>query len=162
MKHPIHLQVNGEPYDLLVEPRHTLLKVLRDELGLTGTKKGCDTGDCGACTVLLDGKPINSCLALAMEADGKEITTIEGLARGNDLHPLQEAFIEAGAIQCGYCTPAMILTAKALLEENPSPSEEEIKRAIAGNLCRCTGYVKIVKAIQSAAGVLNSTRANRS
>ena len=157
MKHEIHLQVNGEPHDLLVEPRQTLLNVLRDELGLTGTKKGCDTGDCGACTVLMDGKPINSCLALAVEANGKEITTVEGLAKGNDLHPLQEAFIQAGAIQCGYCTPGMILTAKALLEENSAPSEEEIKRAISGNLCRCTGYVKIVQAIQAAAKIMNSS-----
>ena len=162
MKHQIHLQVNGEPYDLLVEPRHTLLKVLRDDLGLTGTKKGCDTGDCGACTVLMNGKPINSCLALAMEANGKEITTIEGLARGDDLHPLQEAFIQAGAIQCGYCTPGMILTAKALLDENAAPSEEEVKRAISGNLCRCTGYVKIVQAIQAAARIINSSRTNKS
>ncbi len=162
MKNQIHLQVNGEPYDLLVEPRHTLLKVLRDDLGFTGTKKGCDTGDCGACTVLMNGKPINSCLALAMEANGKEITTIEGLARGDDLHPLQEAFIQAGAIQCGYCTPGMILTAKALLDENSAPSEEEVKRALAGNLCRCTGYVKIVQAIQAAARVINSSRTNKS
>lgn len=162
MKHPIHLRVNGEPYDLLVEPRHTLLKVLRDDLGLTGTKRGCDTGDCGACTVLMNGKPINSCLALAMEANGKEITTIEGLAGGDDLHPLQEAFIQAGAIQCGYCTPGMILTAKALLDENSAPSEEEVKRALAGNLCRCTGYVKIVQAIQAAARIINSTRTNQS
>jgi aerobic carbon-monoxide dehydrogenase small subunit len=162
MKNQIHLQVNGEPYDLLVEPRHTLLKVLRDDLGLTGTKKGCDTGDCGACTVLMNGKPINSCLALAMEANGKEITTIEGLASGDDLHPLQEAFIQAGAIQCGYCTPGMILTAKALLDENAAPSEEEVKRAISGNLCRCTGYVKIVQAIQAAARIINSSRTNKS
>ncbi len=162
MKHQIHLRVNGEPYDLLVEPRHTLLKVLRDDLGLTGTKKGCDTGDCGACTVLMNGKPINSCLALAMEANGKEITTIEGLARGDDLHPLQEAFIQSGAIQCGYCTPGMILTAKALLDENSAPSEEEVKRALSGNLCRCTGYVKIVQAIQAAARIINSTRTNQS
>jgi carbon-monoxide dehydrogenase small subunit len=162
MKNQIHLQVNGEPYDLLVEPRHTLLKVLRDDLGLTGTKKGCDTGDCGACTVLMNGKPINSCLALGMEANGKEITTIEGLARGDDLHPLQEAFVQSGAIQCGYCTPGMILTAKALLDENAAPSEEEVKRAISGNLCRCTGYVKIVQAIQAAARTINSSRTNKS
>lgn len=162
MKHQIHLQVNGEPYDLLVEPRHTLLKVLRDDLGLTGTKKGCDTGDCGACTVLMNGKPINSCLALAMEASGREITTIEGLARGDDLHPLQEAFIQAGAIQCGYCTPGMILTAKALLDENSAPSEEEVKRALSGNLCRCTGYVKIVQAVRAAARIINSSRTDKS
>jgi len=162
MKHQVSLRVNGEIYDLLVESRHTLLRVLRDELGLSGTKKGCDTGDCGACTVLMEGKPINSCLTLAVEADGKDITTIEGLARGNELHPLQEAFIQAGAVQCGYCTPGMILTAKALLEENPNPSEEEVKRAIAGNLCRCTGYVKIIQAIQAAAKVMRSSPADRS
>jgi carbon-monoxide dehydrogenase small subunit len=151
MKHQIQLTVNDELYDLLVEPRHTLLKVLREDLGITGTKKGCDTGDCGACTVLLNGRPVNSCLVLAVEANGMEITTIEGLARGSELHPIQEAFIQHGAIQCGYCTPGMVLSAKALLDENPYPSEFEIKRAIAGNLCRCTGYVKIVKAIMAAA-----------
>jgi carbon-monoxide dehydrogenase small subunit len=151
MKHQIQLIVNGELYDLLVEPRHTLLKVLREDLGLTGTKKGCDTGDCGACTVLLNGRPVNSCLVLAVEANGMEITTIEGLARGSELHQIQEAFIQHGAIQCGYCTPGMVLSAKALLDENPHPSELEVKRAIAGNLCRCTGYVKIIKAIMAAA-----------
>jgi aerobic carbon-monoxide dehydrogenase small subunit len=160
-KHEIQLQVNGESYDLLVEPRQTLLKILRDDLGLTGTKKGCDTGDCGACTVLMDGKPINSCLTLAVEADGARITTIEGLASGDELHPLQEAFIAAGAIQCGYCTPGMILTAKALLDENPAPSEEEVKKAVAGNLCRCTGYIKIFEAIQTAARNLNPSRAKQ-
>lgn len=149
MKHQIQLLVNGESYDILAEPRHTLLKVLREDLGLTGTKRGCDTGDCGACTVLMNGRPVNSCLVLAVEANGKEITTIEGLAYGDQLHPLQEAFIQCGAIQCGYCTPGMILSAKALLDENPNPSEYEVKRAIAGNLCRCTGYVKIIKAIMA-------------
>ena len=151
MKHQIQLWVNGESFDLLVEPRHTLLKVLREGLGFTGTKKGCDTGDCGACTVLLNGKPVNSCLVLAVEADRTEITTIEGLAKGSELHPIQEAFIQNGAVQCGYCTPGMILSAKALLDENPHPSEVEVKRAIAGNLCRCTGYVKIIGAILAAA-----------
>jgi len=151
MKHQIQLWVNGESFDLLVEPRHTLLKVLREDLGFTGTKKGCDTGDCGACTVLLNGKPVNSCLVLAVEADRTEITTIEGLAKGSELHPIQEAFIQNGAVQCGYCTPGMILSAKALLDENPHPSEVEVKRAIAGNLCRCTGYVKIIGAILAAA-----------
>src|SRR4030043_248352 len=136
MKHQVQLSVNGELYDLLVEPRHTLLKVLRENLGLTGTKKGCDTGDCGACTVLLNGRPVNSCLVLAVEANGSEITTIEGLIQGTELHPIQEAFIQHGAIQCGYCTPGMVLSTKALLDENPSPSEMEIKKAIAGNLCR--------------------------
>lgn len=151
MKHQIQLSVNGESFDLLVEPRHTLLKVLREDLGFTGTKRGCDAGECGACTVLLNGKPVNSCLVLAVEADGAEITTIEGLARGSELHPIQEAFIQHGAVQCGYCTPGMILSAKALLDENPHPSEVEVKRAIAGNLCRCTGYVKIIGAILAAA-----------
>lgn len=151
MKHQIQLWVNGESYDLLVEPRHTLLKVLREEIELTGTKKGCDSGDCGACTVLLNGKPVNSCLVLAVEVNGMEITTIEGLAKGNTLHLLQEAFIKYGAVQCGYCTPGMILSVKALLDGNPNPSEYEVRRAIAGNLCRCTGYVKIVQAIMAAA-----------
>lgn len=151
MKHQIQLRINGEPYDLLVEPRHTLLKVLREELGFTGTKKGCETGDCGACTVLLNGRPVNSCLVLAVEANEMEITTIEGLAEGKELHPLQEAFVQYGAVQCGFCTPGMILTAKALLDEKPDPLETDVKRAISGNLCRCTGYVKIVKAIMAVA-----------
>lgn len=154
MKQQIQLLVNRESYDLLVEPRHTLLKVLRENLGLTGTKRGCDTGDCGACTVLVNGKPLNSCLVLAVEAEGAEISTIEGLAKGNDLHPIQEAFIQYGAVQCGYCTPGMILSAKALLDENPNPSEDEVKKAIVGNLCRCTGYVKIVKAIMGASELM--------
>jgi carbon-monoxide dehydrogenase small subunit len=127
-----------------------LLELIRDHLHLTGTKEGCGTGDCGACTVLLNNKPVNSCLVLAIEADGKEILTIEGLAENGKLHPLQEAFIEHGAVQCGFCTSGMILTAKAFLDENPSPSEEDVKRAISGNLCRCTGYVKITKAILAA------------
>lgn len=151
MKNQIQLRINGESYDLLVEPRHTLLRVLREDLGITGTKKGCETGDCGACTVLLNGRPVNACLVLAVEADGMEITTIEGLARGNELHLLQEAFIEYGAVQCGFCTPGMILVAKALLEEKPDPTETDVKRAISGNICRCTGYVKIVKAIMAVA-----------
>ena len=150
MKQSVQLRVNGEAYDVQVEPRHTLLKVLREELGLTGTKKGCDVGDCGACTVLMDGKPVNSCLVLAVEVNGQEITTIEGLERDGKLHPLHEAFLQCGAVQCGFCTPGMILSAKALLDDNPNPSEEETRKAISGNLCRCTGYAKIVEAIKVA------------
>lgn len=151
MKQEVRVKVNGEELMGWVEPRRTLLDFLRDDLNLTGTKKGCDLGNCGACTVLMDGKPINSCLVLALEADGKEILTIEGLSEGATLHPIQDAFIQHGAIQCGYCTPGMILSAKALLDENPRPTEEEVRIAIAGNLCRCTGYKKIVEAILSLA-----------
>lgn len=151
MKHSINLKINGEPYEVSVKSNTTLLDLLRDEIGLTGTKKGCDTGQCGACTVLLDGKSINSCLVLAVDANGKEVLTIEGLASDGKLHPLQEAFIQEGAVQCGYCTSGMILSAKALLDENPTPKEEEVKKAIAGNLCRCTGYIRIVKAILNVA-----------
>jgi carbon-monoxide dehydrogenase small subunit len=145
----ITFTINDEPVSLEVEPCWTLLRVIRDELRLTGTKEGCGEGDCGTCTVLVDEKAVNSCLILAMDADGKAITTIEGLARGRELHPLQKAFIEKGAVQCGFCTPGMILSAKVLLDGNPHPSEEEIRSAISGNLCRCTGYVKIVEAIRS-------------
>jgi carbon-monoxide dehydrogenase small subunit len=147
----IQLKINGETHEVTVKPNETLLDVIRYRLELTGTKKGCDTGQCGSCTVLLDGKPVNSCLILALEARGKEILTIEGLAKNGQLHPLQEAFIQEGAVQCGYCTPGMLLSAKALLDENPTPTEEEVKEAIAGNLCRCTGYVKIVTAILAGA-----------
>ena len=151
MEHLINLKINGEPYEVSIKPNTTLLDFLRDKIGLTGTKKGCDTGQCGACTVLLDGKPINSCLVLAADANGKEILTVEGLGRDGKLHPLQETFIQEGAVQCGYCTSGMLLSAKALLDENPTPGEEEVKKAIAGNLCRCTGYVRIVKAVLMAA-----------
>jgi len=147
MNKQIRLKVNGEPYELLVEPRKTLLDVIREDLCLTGTKKGCDTGDCGACTILINGMPVNSCLVLAVDAQDKDITTIEGIAQDGQLHPLQEAFINHGAIQCGFCTPGMILSAKALLDKNPRPTELEVRKAIAGNLCRCTGYDKIVRAI---------------
>ena len=147
----VGLTVNGTLYELSVQPWEALLEVIRDKLGLTGTKEGCGLGECGACTVIMDGKTVNSCLVLAAEADGKQITTIEGLTDGDKLHPIQEAFIEYGGLQCGFCTPGMIMSAKALLDENPSPSEEEIRRGIAGNLCRCTGYTKIIEAITSAA-----------
>ena len=147
----IQLKVNGRAYQMDVEPTRTLLQVIRENLGLTGTKSGCERGECGACTVLLDGLAVNACLLPAMEADGKEVVTIEGLARDGQLHPLQKNFVELGAIQCGYCTPGMILTAKALLERNPHPTEGEVRKEIAGNYCRCTGYDKIVEAILAAA-----------
>jgi carbon-monoxide dehydrogenase small subunit len=151
MKRRINLIVNGDHYELEVENRRTLLEVIREDLSLLGTKKMCDTGQCGSCTVLLEGLPVNSCLVLAADADGKRIETIEGIAQGQVLHPIQEEFIDKGAIQCGFCTPGMIMTAKGFLEKNPHPSDEEIKRAIAGNMCRCTGYIRIVEAIRSAA-----------
>lgn len=151
MKQLLELKINGELYQTEAEPCRTLLEVLRDNLGLTGTKRGCDEGDCGACTVLLDGKPVAACLVLAIEARGKDILTIEGLATNGKLHPLQDAFIKYGAIQCGFCTPGMILAAKALLDRNPKPTKDEIKEAISGNLCRCTGYIKIIEAIQAVA-----------
>lgn len=147
MKHQIQLTVNGELYDVVVEPRTTLVELLREELELTGTKEGCGSGVCGACTVLLDGKAIKSCLMLAVKANGKSVTTIEGLAKGTNLHPLQDSFVEHGAIQCGFCSPGMILTSKALLDENPNPSEDEVRSYLVGNLCRCTGYVKIIEAV---------------
>jgi aerobic carbon-monoxide dehydrogenase small subunit len=151
MKHPIRLTVNGEGYELAAEPKQTLLDLLREDLGLTGTKRGCDNGECGACTVLLNGHPVNACLVLAVETDGQEVLTIEGVADGTCLHPLQEAFIRHGAVQCGYCSPGMVLTAKALLDENPRPTEMEVKKAIAGNLCRCGTYNKVVEAVLSVA-----------
>ena len=147
MKLHIQLTVNGENYRLRVEAHKTLLDILREDLELTGTKKGCDTGDCGACSVIMNGKLINSCLVLAGEANNGEILTIEGLSNGGELHPIQRSFIDHGAIQCGYCTPGMILAAKALLDVNPEPSEQEARAAICGNLCRCTGYNKIIEAI---------------
>jgi aerobic-type carbon monoxide dehydrogenase small subunit (CoxS/CutS family) len=145
------LRVNGEEYEVAAFPNRTLLEVLREDLLLTGTKEACDDGVCGTCTVLVDGKPMRSCLLLAIQVQGRQIVTIEGLAEGEELHPIQQAFIAHGAIQCGFCTPGMILTAKALLEETPEPSDYEIRRAISGNFCRCTGYNKIVEAIASAA-----------
>jgi len=157
MKQVIRLVVNGETYEVIVKASETLLDVLRDKLRLTGTKEGCDTGKCGACTVLIDGQAVRSCLTLAVSVEDKEITTIEGLAKGEELHPLQQAFIEHGALQCGFCTPGMILTAKAFLGENPTPTEDEVKEAIAGNICRCTGYSSIVEAIQEAAVAMDKT-----
>ncbi|PIV20417.1 MAG: (2Fe-2S)-binding protein [Deltaproteobacteria bacterium CG03_land_8_20_14_0_80_45_14] len=149
MKRILRLHMNGDEHEILTETHKTLLEVLREDLGLTGTKRGCDLGTCGACTVLIEGKPYLSCLTLAVDVQGKKIVTIEGLTQDGEPHPLQKAFVEKGAIQCGFCTPGMILTAKAFLDENPHPSEGEVKKAISGNLCRCTGYVKIVEAILS-------------
>jgi carbon-monoxide dehydrogenase small subunit len=151
LKTQIQLQINGFEYDLLVKPHWTLLKVLRDEIGLTGTKEGCGKGACGACTVIIDGEAVLACLTLAVQTQGKRILTIEGLAQEGRLDSLQDAFVKYGAIQCGYCTPGMIMTSKALLSKNPLPTEEEIKKALSGNLCRCTGYVKIIEAVQQAA-----------
>lgn len=150
-KQIINLTVNGRPYELLIEPNTTLVDLLRDELDLTGTKCNCRAGECGACTVLIDGKPALSCLTLAVSAHDKNILTIEGLADGSRLHPIQQAFVDYGAIQCGFCTPGMILTTKALLDENPNPTQEEVKLALSGNLCLCAGYVKIVEAVMAAA-----------
>lgn len=150
MKKIIRLKVNGETYEIAIDYWRTLLEVLRENLGLTGTKEGCDLGTCGACTVLIDGEPMLSCLLLAVELEDREILTIEGLATGGRLHPLQEKFMSHGAVQCGFCTPGMILTAKALLEENSTPREDEVRRGIAGNICRCTGYKKIIEAILAA------------
>jgi carbon-monoxide dehydrogenase small subunit len=150
LKIPMTLSVNGEDLTVEVAPNRTLVDVLREDLGLTGTKKGCGAGKCGSCTVLMNGRPVNSCLILAVQAEGASIVTIEGLADKDPL-PLQIAFAEKGAVQCGYCTPGMVLTAKALLDENPSPDEAKIKEAIAGNLCRCTGYNKIVEAVMACA-----------
>lgn len=150
MKIPITLRINGDDYEIVVEGRTRLLDAIRDQCNLTGTKEGCATGDCGACTVLMDGKPITTCMTFAAAAQGKEMTTIEGIAPHGHLHPLQETFMERGGLQCGICTPGMILSAKALLDENPKPTHDEIRFALAGNLCRCTGYQKIVEAVTAA------------
>ena len=147
----IQLRVNGEPVEVAFAPHKTLLEVLREDLGLTGTKHGCELGECGCCAVLLDGKPVLSCLALGLAVEGHEVTTVEGMADGPTLHPLQEAFAELGAAQCGYCTPGILLTAMALLEEGPKPSRETIQQELAGNICRCTGYIKIYEAVELAA-----------
>jgi aerobic-type carbon monoxide dehydrogenase small subunit (CoxS/CutS family) len=158
VKQLIEFHVNGETYELAVEPQTTLLEVLRDHLELTGTKEACGTGECGSCTVLIEGKPILSCLALAVDYPNKEITTIEGLSQGEKLTPVQQAFVDCGAVQCGFCTPGMILSASALLKRNLSPSEEEIRKALEGHLCRCTGYNKIVEAVNTAAKRLATER----
>jgi carbon-monoxide dehydrogenase small subunit len=156
MKKTIEFKLNGKLISREVPAHRLLLDFLRDEIGLTGTKEGCGTGDCGACTVFLNGKAVNSCLVLSGELDGADIVTIEGLKIGEELHPIQKAFLEDGGAQCGYCTPGMLMMSKALLEANPNPTEEEIRFALAGNLCRCTGYAKIVQAVQDAAAVLRS------
>ncbi|MCK9216451.1 MAG: (2Fe-2S)-binding protein [Firmicutes bacterium] len=158
MKKSISLTINGTKVDAEVDQNITLLSFIRDEMGLMGTKEGCGTGDCGACTVIIDGLAVKSCIYLAVEADGKEITTIEGLSIDGELHPIQQAFVEEGAVQCGFCIPGTILSAKALLDENEDPTEEEIKKGIAGNLCRCTGYVRIIKAIKKSAKVLQKAK----
>jgi carbon-monoxide dehydrogenase small subunit len=158
MKQEIELKVNGELFRIKVETHRTLLEVLRETLGLTGTKEMCNKGDCGGCTVMIDGKPVLSCLTLAIEAQGKDILTIEGLAKGYELHPIQQAFVDHGAIQCGYCSPGFIMSAKALLDRNPHPTEDEIKEGISNNICRCTGYVQIVEAIQAAAEMMGGKR----
>lgn len=151
MPRPVRLHVNGQVHEVLTPPHRTLLEVLREDLGLTGTKHGCELGECGACTVLVGGRPVLACLFLAVEAEGAEILTVEGLGRPGELDPLQEAFIEAGALQCGYCTPGFLLSAKALLDRNPAPTRGEIREALSGNLCRCTGYLRIVQAVERAA-----------
>jgi carbon-monoxide dehydrogenase small subunit len=152
MRYEATLNVNGVGYPVEIEPGRSLLSVLRSEVGLTGSKEGCDDSECGACMVLLDGRPVNSCSYLALQADGREVMTIEGLsAADGELHPLQRAFLDQGGVQCGFCTPGMLISAKALLDENPKPSEDEIRLALSGNLCRCTGYSGIVRAVQSAA-----------
>ncbi|HEV8637340.1 MAG TPA: (2Fe-2S)-binding protein [Chloroflexota bacterium] len=154
----VQATVNGEETEFLCEPRQSLLEVLRETLGLTGTKEGCNDGNCGACSVIMDGRLVNACLVLAAEADRSEITTIEGIARGDELHPLQQAFLEQAALQCGICTPGFIVSAKALLEQEPNPSEERIRFWLSGNLCRCTGYDKIVRAVRDAADRMNTQK----
>ena len=156
MKRVIELDINGAAYDVVISPQDLLIDVLRQKLDLTGTKKGCGQGDCGTCTVLIDGRRALACLTLAIACEGRRILTIEGMEKNGVLHPIQQAFIDKGAVQCGYCTPGMVLSAKALLDENPAPTEHEIKLGISGNLCRCTGYVKIVDAVRDAAGRLQA------
>ena len=157
MKKPLQLTVNGDLRQVLVEPYYSLLDALRDEIRLTGTKKGCDEGDCGACTVFLNGKPVTSCMVLAHSAHDSEVTTIEGLANVGELHPVQQAFVDYGGLQCGFCIPGLIMSATALLRENPNPTEEEVRFGIGGNLCRCTGYSKVVEAVLAAAEDMRTT-----
>jgi len=147
----IRLTVNGKNYEVQVKPSATLLDVIREDLGLTGTKEGCGVGECGACTVIIEGQAVNACIMLAIEANGKNITTIEGLADGEKLHPIQEAFVEVGGLQCGFCTPGMILSTKVLLDKNKTPTDQEIRKGLEGNFCRCTGYTKIVESVKVAA-----------
>ncbi len=153
-KYPVRVKVNGDDYVVEVEPKKTLLQLLREDLDLTGTKEGCDEGDCGACSVIFNNKVVSSCLVLAVEADNAAIETIEGVKTGEELHPIQQAFVESGAVQCGFCTPGMVMTTKAMLQDLPDPSTEEIKDYLAGNLCRCTGYVKILDAVENAKEIL--------
>ena len=159
MKHPLSLTINDEPRELLVEAYDSLLDMLRDDLQLTGTKKGCDEGDCGACTVLMNGKTVTSCMVLALDARDQEVTTVEGLMQNNRLHPVQDAFVQYGGVQCGFCTPGLIMSGVGLLLENPNPTEEDVRYAIGGNLCRCTGYAKVVQAILKAADTMREAHA---
>ena len=158
-KHHVSAVINGEPTEFLCETQQTLLDVLRDEIGLTGSKEGCASGDCGACSVIVDGRLVCSCLMLGCEADGTAITTIEGVAQGDHLHPVQQKFLEHAALQCGFCTPGLIVASKALLDENPNPTEEEARYWLAGNLCRCTGYDKVIRAVMDAAEVMRGEKA---
>jgi carbon-monoxide dehydrogenase small subunit len=154
LRYEATLKVNGAGYPVDIEPHRSLLSVLRTELGLAGSKEGCDDSECGACMVLVDGRPVNSCSYLALQAEGREVTTVEGLSSNGELHPLQRQFLDHGGVQCGFCTPGMLISAKALLDQNPDPSEDEIRIALSGNLCRCTGYQGIVRAVQAAAAEL--------
>ena len=158
MQFPLTITVNGEVHEVYVEASTSLLVLLRDHLGLTGSKEGCDDSECGACMMLVEGRPVNSCSYLALQANGRKVITVEGLAAGAELHPLQHQFAELGSVQCGYCTSGMLMSSLALLEQNPMPSEEQIKWALSGNLCRCTGYKKIVEAVQAAAGDMARAR----
>jgi len=158
-KHHVSAVINGEPTEFLCETQQTLLDVLRDEIGLTGSKEGCASGDCGACSVIVDGRLVCSCLMLGCEAEGTSITTIEGIAQGDHLHPVQQKFLEHAALQCGFCTPGLIVSSKALLDENPNPTEEEARYWLAGNLCRCTGYDKVIRAVMDAAEVMRGEKA---